>query len=78
MVQGVVDCMVAMVPSAAKTPQIDGCLNQMVDACISLTVQCSKEGVVQVLHQEKLACQVVQAAYEVAKGAKQLMVLIQM
>ena len=65
--------MISLVPSSFRSGPIEHCLSIMVEACISLTVQCSKSNQTP----EQTSCQVVHAAFEVAKSAKQLLLLIQ-
>ncbi len=75
-IQSLVDAMWRLLPVRMENGQIKHCLAEMVDSSINLTVQCSKDAPTREF-QEQLSCQVVQGAFEIAKSAKQLMVLIQ-
>lgn len=77
-VQSIVDGMVNGVPLEFRRDKIENNLDTMVDACIRLTVHCSSSSTTpREDNFEQISCQVVQAAYEVAKAAKALMILIQ-
>lgn len=80
-IQLIVDSMVHAVPTQFKRRSIQKALDSMVDACILLTVRCSNSSnasaPTSAESAEKISCQVVQVAYEVARAAKELMVLIQ-
>lgn len=75
-VQRCCDLMVSTFPEHIRrqSDSVEKVLNQMVDASIHLTILCSRSPEWAL---EQFAVQVVHAAYDVAKAAKQLLMLIQ-
>uniref|UniRef100_A0A5S6R4K2 Arf-GAP domain-containing protein n=1 Tax=Trichuris muris TaxID=70415 RepID=A0A5S6R4K2_TRIMR len=79
-VQSVVDNMVNSVPVHLRKGAVAKSLDAMVDACLLLTVHCARHPVPTQddgADKARFCFQVIQASYEVAKAAKQLMIAIQ-
>ncbi|CDW54723.1 ARF GTPase activating protein GIT2 [Trichuris trichiura] len=79
-VQSVVDNMVNSVPVHLRKGAVAKSLDAMVDACLLLTVHCARYPVSsqeENVDKARFCFQVIQASYEVAKAAKQLMIAIQ-
>ncbi len=78
-IRSLIAAMFTLVPQRFRTgSQLEKCLEKMAEACVELTAQCGK-GVAATSRDQREAwsCQIVQSAFEVAKSAKQLMILIQ-
>jgi hypothetical protein len=69
-IRSIIDRLVALVPADFRSGPIEHCLNTMVDACMALTLRCNAAGEA---HVEETC----QAAYNVAKAAKNLLTVIQ-
>uniref|UniRef100_A0A914XK64 Arf-GAP domain-containing protein n=1 Tax=Plectus sambesii TaxID=2011161 RepID=A0A914XK64_9BILA len=69
-IRAIIDRLVGLVPVDFRSGPIEHCLNAMVDACMALSVRCNSQGEVQ-------AEETCQAAYNVAKSAKNLLTVIQ-
>ncbi len=68
-IRSVTDRLVALVPFELRSSIVDQCLQAMTDACVSLTIECNAQLV--------LIEETCQAAYNLAKAAKQLLLVIQ-